>query len=83
MMRRLFWRAATRLAADPRIQARAYDVFEQEVKPRARALGKQVEPAVRAVREDVSEAARDANPLRDPKQFASGLKSRFDKRRQR
>ncbi len=82
-MRRLFWRAAARLAADPRVRAKAADLFEQEVKPRAKALGQRVEPAVRAVRKEVGDAAREADPLKDPKGFAAGLKDRFDKHRKR
>lgn len=83
MMRMLFWRAATRLAADPRVQAKASELFEREVKPRAVALGQRVKPTVQAVREEVGEAAREADPLEDPKGFASELKDRFDKHRKR
>ena len=83
MMRRLIWRAAARLAADPKIRAKAGDLFAQEIKPRAQKLARRMEPAMRAVRDEVGEAAREADPLKNPKQFAAQLKERFDKRRQR
>ncbi len=81
MIRGLIWRAAARLAADPRVRTKAADLLEHEVKPRAKALGRRVEPVVRAVRDDVGEAAREADPLKDPARFAAGLKERLDKRR--
>ncbi len=83
MMRRMIMRAAGRLATDPKVRAKVGKLLVQEIKPRAQALGRQMEPALRAVRDDVGEAARKADPLKNPKQFASQLKDRFDKRRQK
>ncbi|MHA1564825.1 MAG: hypothetical protein ACTSX7_05880 [Alphaproteobacteria bacterium] len=83
MMRRFIWRAAARLATDPKVRAKAGELFERELKPRAKALSRRMEPALRAVRDDVGEAARKADPLKNPKEFAAQLKDRLNNRRRR
>ncbi len=37
LLRRLLWHAARHIALDPRARAKAAEVYEKEVKPRARA----------------------------------------------
>ena len=44
LLRRLLWYAARHIALDPRARAKAADVYEKEVKPRARAAWRQAKP---------------------------------------
>ena len=77
MIRRMLARAAMRAAADPRVQERAADVYEREIKPRARAVVENAKPTVQAARDDLRAAAHESDPRRDPVGFAKALKRRF------
>ncbi len=66
-----------RLAADPRARAKAAEVFEKEVKPRAEQAWRQGKPRFDAAKRDVQEIAREANPRKDPGRFVAKLKRRF------
>lgn len=60
MIRRWLARAAMKAAADPRVREKAAEVYEREVKPRARAAIDGAKPTVRAARDDVRAAARES-----------------------
>jgi len=74
LLRRLLFAAAKRAALDPRVQAKAVELYQREVKPRA----------ARA-RAELREIAEEADPREDPRAFARKLKERFvdDRRRPR
>ncbi len=76
-LRRLLMQAATRLAANPRMRAKAGELYEREVKPRARAAWDDAKPTVEAAKKDLREAAAAADPRSDPVGFAKQLKKRF------
>ncbi len=77
LLRTLLMRAARRVAADPRVQAKAADLYHREVKPRAEAAWEDAKPKLDAARRDLGEIARETDPRRDPKGFAKKVKQRF------
>ena len=80
-LRRLLFNAARKAAADPRIRAKVAEVFEQEVKPRAKAAWAETKPKLEAARDDVKEAAAKIDPRDDPAGFAGELKRRVVEQR--
>ncbi|MFQ5618291.1 MAG: hypothetical protein ACE5FR_04895 [Rhodospirillales bacterium] len=84
LLRRLLWNAARHLALDPRARAKAAEVIEKEVKPRARAAWRQARPKVAAAKAemdaakaDLKDIAAETDPRKDPRQFAARVKRRF------
>ncbi len=65
ILRRLLFSAARRLAADPKVQAKAADVYDRDVKPK-----------LSAARDELQELAKEVNPLDDPSGFARRLRDR-------
>ncbi len=77
LIARLLLAAARRAAADPRVQAKAAEIYQNEVKPRARAAWRQTKPRLVAAKQDLKHIARETDPRDDPKGFAVKLKKRF------
>ncbi len=84
LLRRLLWHAARHIALDPRARAKAADVYEKEVKPRARAAWRQAKPKLDAARAEMDAAgaelkdiAAETDPRKNPRQFAAKVKRRF------
>lgn len=77
VLRRLLVGAVARLASDPRVRARAADVLEHEVKPRAAAAWLRTKPKLEAVREELRDIAAEADPRENPRAFAAKLKDRM------
>ncbi len=80
-LRRLLFHAARKAAADPRVRAKAAEVFEREVKPRAKAVWAETKPRLEAARDDIKQAAAKADPRDDPAGFAGELKRRIAQKR--
>lgn len=66
LLRRLLMTAARRVAADPKVQAKAADVYERGVKPK-----------ISAAQDELRDLAGDVNPLDDPAGFARRLGERI------
>jgi hypothetical protein len=81
LLRRLLINAARKAAADPRVQAKAADIYEREVKPRAKAAWAEAKPRLEAARDDVKDAAAKVDPRDDPAGFAGEIKRRFVEKR--
>ena len=77
MLRRLLFYAARRIASDPRLRAKAAEVFESEVKPRAQAAWRQTKPKLEAAKAELEDIARETDPRRHPRKFAAKLKERL------
>ncbi len=75
--------AVKRLASDPRARAKAVEVFEKEVKPRAAQAWRQGKPKFDAAKRDIQAIARETDPRKDPGRFAAKLKRRFFDREER
>ena len=83
LLRRVLMMAAQRLAADPRVRQKAAEVFENEVKPRAKTAWREVEPKVQAVRDDIKDTARDVDVRKDPVGFAKEAANKIRQRRRK
>lgn len=81
LLRYLLFRAARRIASDPHLQARAAEVVEREVKPRAEAAWRQAKPKLDSARDEVRSAAAETDPRRNPRAFAANLAKRVARRR--
>ena len=77
LLRRMLFRAAVRVAGDPRLRAKARDVFDKEVRPRAENAWRRAEPRLDSARSDLREAAKAADPRRDPARFAGEVIKRW------
>ncbi len=84
LLRRLLWHAARHIALDPRARAKAAEVYEKEVKPRARAAWRQAGPKLDAAKAEMDAAkaelkhiAAETNPRKNPRQFGARVKRRF------
>ena len=74
---RLLMSAARRIAADPRIRAKAAEVMETEIKPRAEAAWRQAKPRLENAAAELADIARETNPRANPRKFAAKVKQRF------
>ncbi|MFB3150234.1 MAG: hypothetical protein ACE10M_06655 [Alphaproteobacteria bacterium] len=76
-IRQLILYAARRIAADPRVRAKAAEVLETEIKPRAKAAWRQAKPKIEAAAAELKDIARETRPLKHPGKFAAKLKERL------
>ncbi|MFQ5940066.1 MAG: hypothetical protein ACE5KL_08395 [Alphaproteobacteria bacterium] len=83
ILRRLVLHAARRIASDPRVQAKAAEVFEKEVKPRAKAAWRQTKPRLDAAKAELQDIAGETDPREKPREFAAKVKQRFFDREKR
>ena len=70
-------RAAKRVALDPRVRGKAAEVFEREVKPRAKNAWQQAKPKLDAAKDELKDIARESDPRKNPRGFAAKVKERF------
>jgi len=70
LLRTLLFQAARRLAADPRVRAKAAEVVETEIKPRARAAAAKAKPRIEETRADLRRIAAETDPRTQPARFA-------------
>ena len=77
LIRQLVLYAARRIAADPRVRAKAAEVLETEIKPRAKAAWRQTKPKIEAAAAELKDIARETRPLQHPAKFAARLKQRL------
>jgi len=77
LIRILLARAARRIASDPRAQAKAVEVFHQEVAPRAAKAWQETKPRLSAAKDELKDLAGEADPLREPARFAGKLARRI------
>ncbi len=84
LLRRLLLHAARHIALDPRARAKAAEIYEKEVKPRARAAWRQARPKLDAAkaemdtaRAELKDIAAETDPRKNPRQFAARVKRRF------
>ena len=77
LIRTLLVRAARRIASDPRAQAKAAEVFHEEVAPRAAKAWQDTKPRLKAAKDELKDLASETNPLREPARFAGKLTRRI------
>jgi hypothetical protein len=74
---RWFITAATRLTSDPRVRAKAVEVFEKDVRPRAAETWRRTRPKLEAARDELKQMARETDARNNPGAFAARVKKRF------
>jgi hypothetical protein len=74
---RLLAQAAAKLARDPRIRAKAAEVVEREVVPRAAAAWARTRPKLESARDELRDIAEEADPREDPRAFAAKVRQRI------
>ncbi len=77
VFRQLLIRAAKQIAADPRVQAKAAEIIQTEIKPRAQSAWRNTKPKLASAKAELQEIAREIDPRDDPKAFAAKVKQRF------
>ncbi len=77
LLPQLLLRAAKRIASDPRVRAKATEVFEREVKPRAEAAWRQTKPRLDTAKSELRDIARETDPRENPRKFLAQVKRRF------
>ncbi len=70
-------RAASRLARDPRVRAKAAEVLERDIKPMAEEAWRKTKPKLEAARDEVRSIAKETDPRRNPGAFAAKVKKRI------
>ncbi len=83
ILHRMLFHAAKRLGSDPRVRAKAAEVFENEVKPRAKAAWRRTKPKLDAAKAELSAIARETDPREHPRAFAAKVKERIVNRNKR
>lgn len=68
------------LASDPRVQAKATKIIENEVKPRAEAAWRETKPKLDAARNELQGIAKETPPLEHPIRFTAKVRDRMVKR---
>ncbi len=63
IFRSLLWYAAQRVASNPRARAKAAQLLEQEIKPRAREAWHQTKPAVTRIADRLERLAGEPGPI--------------------
>jgi hypothetical protein len=77
ILRRLLAYAARRVASDPRVQAKAAELYEAEVKPRAEAAWRNTKANLDFAKSELRDVAGETDPLKNPKEFMSKAKKRL------
>ena len=77
LLHRLIAYVARRVASDPRVQQKAGELMETELKPRARVFGRQAKAKFEVVKEEVKDIAREADPRENPRAFVLKVKERI------
>lgn len=83
LLPRLLIGAARLIASNPRVRAKAADILENQVRPRAAEAWRKTKPRIEAARDGLRDAAAEADPLKDPRGFAARLKGRIFPRSKR
>ena len=80
LVRRLLAMAARRAAADPRVKAKAAELYQAQVKPRAQSAARETKANLDFAKSELSDIAREIDPIKNPKAFLAQAKRRlYDK----
>jgi hypothetical protein len=77
ILRRLLAHAARRAAADPRVQAKAAEMYEGKVKPRADVAWRNTKANLDFAKAELRDLADETDPLKNPTKFLSKAKKRL------
>ena len=77
LLSQLLWHVAKRIASNPRVRAKATEVYEGQVKPRAEAAWRQTKPRLDAAKTELQDIARETDFRENPGKFVAQVKRRF------
>ena len=77
LLPQLLWHVAKRIASNPRVRAKATEVYEGQVKPRAEAAWRQTKPRLDAAKTELQDIARETDFRENPGKFVAQVKRRF------
>ena len=77
VLRRLLAYAARRAASDPRVQAKAAELYAAKVKPRVEAAWRNTKANLDFAKSELRDVASETDPLRNPREFLSKAKTRL------
>jgi hypothetical protein len=77
ILRNLIGLAARRVLSDPKVQAKAADFYDAEVRPRARSAARSARENLDFARSELREAAAEVDPRDNPKEFFVRAKKRL------
>lgn len=77
VLRRLLAYAARRVASDPRVQAKAAELYETKLKPRAEAVWRNTKANIEFAKSELRDVASQTDPLKNPREFISKAKTRL------
>ncbi len=66
-----------RIVANPRAREKAAELFETEIKPRAKAAVQKAKPKLAAAKTEIRNIASETDPLDKPAEFAGRLTRRI------
>ena len=70
ILRTLLFRAARHLASDERVQRKAAETYQEQVKPRADTVWQAAKPRIDEARADIGTIAKETDPRKHPARFA-------------
>ena len=80
VLRKFLIQAVKVAATDPRVQAKAVEIFDTRIKPAAHGAWDATKPKIAAAKAEIKDAASVSSPRRDPVGFARELRRRSSKR---
>ena len=80
VLRHLLFSVARRAASDPRVQAKAKEVLDQEVKPRAKAAAQKAKGAYQEVKGEWREVVSESEPEDSRAKLAGRFVGRLQRR---
>lgn len=77
ILRKVLAYAARRAASDPRVRAKAADLYETQVKPRGEAAWRNTKANAAFARSKLREVARETDPREHPLEYLAKAKKRL------
>ena len=65
------------MAADPRVRAKATNLYETEISPRAKTAARETKANINFARSELGDIARDIDPIKNPKAVLAQAKRRL------
>ena len=83
ILHRMLIHAAKRIATDARVRAKAVEVFDNEVKPRAQEAWRRTKSKRDAAKAELQDIACETDPREHPRAFAAKVKELIANRKKR
>ena len=77
LLRRLLTYAVRRVVSDPRVQAKAAELYAAKVKPRVEAALRDTKANLDFAKSELRDVASETDPLKNPREFVAKAKTRL------